>query len=247
MPELALDQMQVFNKPTQNVGKRVIYPLPRNPADKATIVSVFPKEIDEVKPTIFPRRFIIPAAVKDDFSLLVIEGASFFRPSVTSNIPMEIPINAMSLAESIINDYLNSTWLVSRGNRCPGVFFVLGEFNKITIQKYKSPEGKTFAELLEHHRAIQKAWFIEVMNAADAFWASTGGNPRSIPEDARIAAELMGLEKTKPWMANVVASQLENCKSCGEMINVTYPVCRYCHAIIDEKKAKELGLTFAAK
>jgi len=247
MPSIAISDLQTFNQPGSSQGKRVIFPLPKNPADRATVVSVFPKEIDEVKPTIFPRRFVIPAAAKDDFSLLTLEGASYYRPSTTGQAPMEIPINAMALAVSVVNDYLNATWLVSRNARCPGVFAIAGEYNKTNIMNYKAPDGRSFAELLEFYRGIQKLWFIQVMEAADAFWASTSGNPRSIPEDARIAATLMGLEKTKPWMANVVASQLENCKSCGEMINVTYPVCRYCHAVIDPVKAKELGLQFAAK
>lgn len=245
--DLNMNDLLRVNNPAPVMGKRVIFPLPKNPADRATIVSVFPKEIDEVKPTIFPRRFVIPAAEKDGFSLLVLDGASYFRPSTIDRMPAsEFQINAAALAQSIVDDYLNSTWLSSRGVRCPGIFWVPGEFNSKTILKYTHPDGRDFNRLLADYRGIQKNWFSEVMNAADAFWATTNGNPRSIPEDARIAASVLGVENTKPWMQNVVASQLENCVSCGEMINKLYPVCRYCHAVIDQKKATELGLTFAS-
>lgn len=246
--DLSLESInKSFNQPAASpIGRRVIFPLPKNPADKATVVSVFPKEIDEVKPTIFPRRFIIPAAEKDDFSLLVLNGASYYTPSLVDKQPArEIQINAAELARSICDDYLNSTWLASRNSRCPGVFWIVGEWDKKSIHKYvEAGTLRTFDQLLEHYRNIQKAWFTEVMNAADAFWASTNGNPKSIPEDARIAATLLGLENTKPWMTNVVQSELENCPSCGEMINMVYPVCRYCHAVIDPAKAKELNLSF---
>ena len=247
-PGLSISDLQVFNNPTPNIGKKVIYPLPKNPADRATIVSVFPKEIDEIKPTIFPRRFIIPAAADKEFSLLVLEGASVFRASTIDRMPpTEIPINALELARSIVDDYLNSTWLSSRGARCPGIFYIPGEYNNKTIFKYIHSDGRTFDKMLIDYREIQKKWFVEVMNAADEFWARTNGNPRSIPEDARVAATILGLENTKPWMSNVVQSELDNCPSCGEMINTLYPVCRYCHAVIDKKKAEELNLTFASQ
>lgn len=235
-----------MSKSGVQTGRRVLRPLPRNPADKCTIVSVFPKEIIETKPTIFPGVFTIPAAEFDSFTLLVVNGSSYYRPSTIEKMPpTEIQVNSAQLAEAIVNDYLSATWLSSKGVRSPGIFWIPGEWNNVTIHTYVHSDGRKFSQLLEQARALQKLWFAEVMNFADEAWARTNGNPKAIMEDAKIAARLLGVETTKPWMQNTVATQLEHCPSCGEMINMAFPVCKHCHAIVNADKAKEMNLTFA--
>ena len=44
---------------------------PVNEFDKSTIISAYPKDIDEIKPGMQPGRFFIPAAPKDDISVAV--------------------------------------------------------------------------------------------------------------------------------------------------------------------------------
>ena len=243
MAEINLFDM---NKNIPSGGRRVLYQLPRNPADKCTIVSVFPKKIEENKPTVFPGNYVIPAAENGDFSLLVIEGASYYQQSAIEKMPpTEIQINSAQLADSIVNDYLSATWLAIRGQRGPGVFWIPGAFDKKTILNYVHSDGRKFTQMRQDAENQQKRWFTEVINFADEAWARTNGNPKAIMEDARIAAEILGVSSTKPWMNNVIASQLEHCPSCGEMINVSFPVCKFCHAVIDPAKAKELNLIFA--
>lgn len=230
-----------------SIGKRVINLLPRNPLDKTTIVSVYPREIVDTKPTLFPSRFVIPPARDGGFVLKIIEGASYFIPSQIENqAPTEVQVNSMMLAESILHDSIPSMNLVTNVCR-PGVFALPGIWNNTTVLTYVHPDGRNFNELLIQAREWQQNYWSAVMNEADYFWASTNGNPKSIPEDAKLAARILGIEKTKPWMNNVIASELVNCKACGEMINPTFPVCKFCHAITDEKRAKELNIQFAVK
>jgi hypothetical protein len=237
--------LQLDQRPAPG-GKRVLYQMPKNPADKATIVSILPKKIIEYKPTIFPGTFVLESAEGSDFVLLVINGSSYYKPSgIDKAPPTEIQINAAALADSIVNDFIGATWLASKGTRGPGIFWIPGEYDRLTIRNYKHVDGRTFDELMDDARAKQRAWFLEIMDHADSFWAASNGNPRSIPEDARIAAKFMGVESSKPWMVNVVASRLENCPACGEMINLEFPVCKHCHAVVNKKRAEELGLTFA--
>lgn len=252
MAELDLDLSvltQMNKKPSEQIGKKVMYTMPRNPADKTTIVSVFPKMILENKTTIWPNRYEIPAADKDGFALLVVEGASYYMPSsIEKMAPTEIQINSAELARSIVEDYLTGMWLASKGNRGPGVFWIPGEWDHKTILNYKEAKtGKTFDQFLSEARAQQKEWFKLLVDAADSLWASSGGNPRAIPVDSKLGAEMLGVDKTKPWMQNDIAASLEHCPSCGEMINLNYPVCKYCHAIVNPAKAKELDLQFSAR
>ena len=235
-----------FNKPLPSAGKRVIYPIPKNPADKATIISIFPKRIIELKYTIFPGRFEIPAAINGEFELLVISSSSYYKASTIEKMPpTEIQVNSAALAQSIVDDYLSAIWLSSKGVRSPGIFWIPGAFNKKNIFDYIHSDGKTFQHMLDAAREGQKLWFLEMVNAADELWARSNGNPRAIPEDSRLAAEFLQVSHQKAWMSNTIASNLSNCPACGEMINLNYPVCKFCHAVIDADKAKELNLVFA--
>ena len=243
-----LNLLQVDKTPATYTGRKVMHQLPRNPADKSTIVSVFPKAIIEDKPTIFPGHFVIPAAAQGDFSLTVIEGSSYYIPSMIEHMPpTEVQVNSAALALAIINDYLSATWLASKGVRGPGVFWIPGVHTRTSILTYKDELGRTFQELKAEAERQQKAWFALIMDFADEVWARSNGNPKGIPEDARIAAEYLGVSSTKPWMENTMATALEHCPSCGEMINLSYPTCKHCHAIVNKEKAKELGLVFATK
>lgn len=229
-----------------SVGKKVIHQLPKNPRDKTTIVSVYPREIVDIKPTLFPGRFVIPAAPDNDFSLLVLESSSYYQASrIEKQPPNEFQVLSNVLAESIIKDSIPTMNLVSANAR-PGVFHIPGAYDKISILKYVDDyTGKTFEQLLTNARTQQRAYFTLVIDEADYFWAKTNGDPRSIPADAKLAVRIFGLEKSKPWMSNHIAADNSPCPACGEMINKIYPVCKFCHNVIDKEKAKELDLVFA--
>ena len=51
--------------------KRQAIRSPVNPMDKATVVSVFPVKIDEVKHTIFPGRFIVEPGTYDEPAVMI--------------------------------------------------------------------------------------------------------------------------------------------------------------------------------
>lgn len=233
--------------PLGSMNKRVLNLLPKNPMDKTTIVSIYPKEIVDVKPTLFPGRYIIPAALDNDFSLLIIEGASYFLPSMVGNqAPNEVQVNSMMLAESILHDTIPCMNLVTSNVR-PGVFSVPGEYNRISILNYVHADGRKFSELLKLAHEWQHNYWTAVIDEADYYWSKSNGNPKTIPDDAKLAARILGVEKVKPWMSNVVASELVNCKACGEMINPSFPVCKFCHSVVNPDLAKKLNIVFAEK
>ena len=61
---------------------------PINPMDKSTIVSIYPREIDEVKHTIEPGRFHINAGSRDKPSSLVV-GTSVWWKDIDPEQPRE--------------------------------------------------------------------------------------------------------------------------------------------------------------
>jgi hypothetical protein len=219
--------------------------LPKNPLDKCTIVSVYPRKLVDRKPTMFPGYFEIEAAPDNDFSILVVGSSSWFREMEEGQPYLEIPISSIQVAEGFINDYINGLLGYTPEIAAPGLFVVPGEWTKKTIITYKSPEGKTFSELIEKARARQKRWFSEIVKLADTMWARTNGNPLSINDDARIAAEQLNL-KDKPWLQDFRTIEKTNCRACGQLINPLFPVCPNCKAISDPEKAKALNISFAS-
>ena len=219
--------------------------MPTNELDKSTIVSLLPKMIEEYKPTIFPGRFIIPAAKKDDFEILVVTSSSWFREMEEGVPHLEIQTGSQNVARSIVEDYSNGLLACDMGDRRPGLFWIPGEYDKTTIHTYRERKiGKEFKVLLEEAKQRQRNWFEALVTMADVLWVRSSGNPLSVDDNMKMAAMYLSLEK--PWTKQAQAVAMTNCKACGALVNPSYPVCANCKNVIDVKKAAELGLKFAS-
>lgn len=214
--------------------------IPKNPMDKCTIVSIAPFEVVETKVTLFPGHYVIPKAEQGKFSTLVVEASSWFRDQSDGMPTLEIPVGSTNLAESIIRDYCNGLIGYVRDIASPGLFFLYGAHDEVTVQLEKN-----FKPLMRKAHEVQTNWFKELIRIADIGWARTDGNPLAINNDARMAAEFMNL-KNKPWMQDFSTMEKTNCKACGHMVNTVYPICPNCRAIVNEAKATELNIKFAA-
>lgn len=216
--------------------------MPDNPYDRATIVSVYPESITERKSTIYPGEWTIPAAPPNGFSLLTITPSSWWRDPGNDQQIIEIQVNSYTVAKSIVEDYCNSLLRSKYPSVCPGLFYVAGEFDEKKILSYQDEiQKKPFGVLLQEARARQKAYFEEMVAFSDALWATSNGNPRAISHTARLAAEQLGL-KNKPWMGDFAKMQMENCPSCGNLVNPNYPTCANCKYVVNKEKAKALGI-----
>src|ERR1035437_3715462 len=115
----------------------------KNPMDKCTIVSIFPKEIDEVKHTIEPGHFHIPSGTYEEPAILVVGSSSWWREIDVDQPMLEIPVSSIQIADSVIKDYCNGMLGCNMGDAMPGLFFVLGEHSVFDIKtKYKKELDK---------------------------------------------------------------------------------------------------------
>jgi len=210
--------------------------MPVNPLDKTTIVSVFQKEIDEIKHTVFPGRFHIDAAPDGDISILVVGPSSWWKEMEDGQPMLEIPTSSVVIGESVVKDYCNGIIGCNMSDRMPGLFCVPGEHTEDDIRN-------KFQDKIIEAQTKQLNWFRELIRISDILWARTNGNPLSISNDARLAATKLGLNKS--WMQDFRAFELSNCKACGELVNPKYPVCKHCKAIINTELAEELDIQFA--
>lgn len=210
-----------------------------NPMDKATIVSIFPKYIKEIKPTIQPGVFELKKGSYEAPSVLVV-GPSSWWLEVNEETPLvEIPNSAVQVADAIVRDYCNAVMCYVSEIASPGIFYVPGEFSLVKIKTdYKA--------LLDAAAARQRAWYTELVKQADILWSRTNGNPIAIAEDMKLAAQELSI-KDKPWMHDFNTLQMVNCAACGSLRNPLFPICPSCHSIVDRELYKKLGLDSAEK
>ena len=210
---------------------------PINPMDKSTVISIYPRRIIEVKPTIQPGRFEIPPGSFEMPGLLVVTSSSWWREIDEEQPLLEIPNSSIQVADSIVKDWCNGLLACNMQDVMPGLTYLPGEFTAAEHIKAK------YMHILVKLRDNQNRWYAALVKLADTSWAKSNGNPLSISEDMRSAARALNLTN-KEWMVDFTQMEMIRCIACGSMRNPAFPICQSCHAIIDKDKAKELGLTF---
>jgi len=194
----------------------------KNPMDKCTIISIYPREINEVKHTIEPGHFHIEAGTFENPSILIVGSSSWFKDIDVAQPMIEIPNSSIQIAESIIKDYAGSLLGVTP-DVGPGLFFVLGEYKILDIKmKYKNE--------LDRANEKQIRWYQILVRLADSLWARSNGNPLVISDDARLAARSLH-QNDKPWLKDFAAIQRVPCRFCGNLRDPAFPICAACKAI----------------
>lgn len=204
-----------------------------NPMDRSTIVSIYPKEINDVKETTQPSKYCVPAGSFEDPTVVVV-GPSVWQQDYDADKPIqEIPCSSIQVAESVIRDYCIGLLGVEIGVAQPGMFFIPGSLTKVEIKT------KYTAKLLEA-QSRQDNWYRILVRLADSLWARGNGNPLIIWDEMRMAARSLGYD-SKPWLKDMQMSEMTRCFACGSLKNPEYPVCLNCR-IVDPNhpKAKDL-------
>lgn len=205
----------------------------KNPMDRCTIVSILPKEINEIKYTIEPGKFHLDPGLFESPSILVVGSSSWWKDIDVEQPMLEIPVSSIQIADSVIKDYCNGMLGCDMGESMPGLFFVLGEHNKLDIKM-------RFKEELNKAKTKQDNWYRILVRLADSLWARSNGNPLVISNEMRMAANALNFNE-KPWLKDFQTSELVRCKACGGLRNPEYPICPTCKSIdLEHPGAKEL-------
>lgn len=220
--------------PGVNDFRRRTIRTPGNPMDKCTIVSIYPREIDETKHTIQPGRFVIPPGTYDRPALLPVGPSSWWKEIDEESPLLEIPNSSIQVADSIVKDYCNGLLACNMADIMPGLFYIPGEVNLLILLK----EHRT---QLDKARDNQRRWYAELIKMADALWSRSNGNPLAISDDMRLAAKELG-QNTKEWLQDFQATETIRCVGCGAMRNPQFPICPSCHNVIDVELYKKLGI-----
>lgn len=197
---------------------------PVNPLDKSTIVSIYPKEIDEVKHTIQPGRFIIQPGTPKNPTILVVGPSSWWREIDETQPLLEIPVSSIQVADSVVKDYCNGIFGCNMDNAMPGLFYVPGNYG---IKEIK----EMFSKELDRARVRQENFWSQLIKIADSLWARSNGNPLAISDDMRLAARELNLQESKDWMKDFKMMEMARCFACGSLKNPQYPICATCRVI----------------
>lgn len=222
-PELARPHRRVMRAPV-------------NPLDKSTVVSIFPKDIVEYKPTIQPGRFEISAGNIKKPTLMVVGPSSWWREIDEEQPLLEIPVSSIQIAESFVRDYCNGLLAFNGEDAAPGLFFIPGEHSLDDI-KVKYTDALNAAE------AKQRNWYAALIRIADGLWSRSNGNPLAISDDMRMAAKEMG-HNDRDWMRDFKMTDNIRCSACGAIRNPAYPVCGTCR-YIDQNHPMAKNMKFA--
>ena len=218
---------------------QVLQRTPPAEGDKYTIVSIFPKAIHEEKITLDPGVFDIAPGSLEKPATLTVGSSVWWKGVGPDSEPAEITVPSILVAHSVIMDYCNSLLGAKPNEIYPGLFAVKGEHDSAAIVKNNQKE-------LKAADVRQKLWYEALVKGADSLWARTNGNPIAIPDDARLAAQGLGLIN-KPWMQDFSTLQMVACVNCGNLRNPAYPSCPSCRVVVDKALFAKLGLTEGTK
>jgi hypothetical protein len=201
------------------------------------VVSIFPREIDDYKPTLSPGRFTIPPGSFERPAVLVVTSSSWWKETDIDQPLLEIPTSSIQIADSIIKDFCNGILGCNMGDTMLGLFFVAGDH---TWQDIKQNH---LSKLIEA-QTKQRNWYSLLVKMADTLWSRSGGNPVSIADDMKLAARELNLSD-KEWLKDFHNIQRVQCIACGTMINANIIVCPNCKVVLKSDEFKKMGLSFA--
>lgn len=221
---------------TQQARGRMPIKMPVNPADKSTVVSIYPWEINEFKETLIPGHFHLDSGSFENPAVLTVGTCSWYRDVNPEQELMEVQQQSVIVADSIVNDFCVGVFGYKKDVQSPGLFWVTGEHTSDSIKK------NHMSALLDAQKK-QRAWYLYLVQRADADWARSNGNPLAISDQAKRGAQELGLQKD--WLRDFAKVEMINCVACGTMVKSNVIVCPNCKVVLDAKRFADLKLNFA--
>lgn len=205
---------------------------------KTTVVSIFPRDIDERKPGISPGHFTIPKAREGDFELIYLGDSFYWVTFEDQKPPLKMVSDSQEIANSLINDFVrNIPGYNPTANAMPGLFSIPGHPSKGEIlAKYRKE--------LEEARIRQRNWYEKVVYEADDLWMRFRQH-RMISSLQRFACKSLGLERE--WSVDIPVDipKVTLCPACQEKVSPVAVICGHCSCVLDEEKYKKMK--FAGK
>jgi hypothetical protein len=197
----------------------------------ATVCSMLPYALLEVKTGLYPNSFPIAKAEPNQFTLNIIPNNIYYlvNPDPLAEAKqthyIKVPVPAIDCARSVVNDYVTSLIAVDLPDRVPGLFAVEGDW------KDKKEFQLKHADKLIQYRKYQLNWFENLVRDADDMWAKTH-SPVMISDLQRSAAKQLGFQRD--WINPTPSELLEKCPICKNPINPGALKCISCQTVLNK-------------
>jgi len=205
----------------------------------ATLISLLPFDLVEAKPGLNPNEYIIKKSEDNKIGLTIIPNNIFYliNPDPLADAKdtrnIKVPVPAIEVAQSIINDYVNALLGVNPPEAVPGLVAVSGDYTD------KKEVGIKFMKEIMFARTNQNNWFRNLVDMADDSWSKTH-SPISISDLQRFACR--SLELKRDWLNPLPSEQVEKCPVCKNPINLGALKCVACNHILNKVEYDKLML-----
>lgn len=196
---------------------------------QATVISIFPLEINEPKPGLYPGYFVIPAAPLGDFTFLVVGGALYFQETKNEQ-KTQVVTPCDVLAESIVHDFQSSHIGRVPGEAEPGIFWVNGGYES------RAEIRELYADELHLCEQKQLNWFKKLVELADDTFGRTNRHT-SVSALQRLAAQRLAIQR--PWIIRT-GDSVNTCKFCKAETPYGAIKCPNCREILDITAYREM-------
>jgi len=209
-------------------------------SDRATIVSLLPMDLMEVKTGLIPSRYFIPKAEDGKFSITHIKPAAF-----DVEIPLtgkdggmstiRVPTPSSVLAESLVFDFVDSQLGINREEESiPGIFWLYEALSPIDVLTKHSDK-------IAEYNDKQNRWFKSLIMIADDDWAQSRRH-NTISDLQRIAARR--LKWDREWLVDetkIKESATVSCPACMTQVHSEAAICATCTFILNPKAYASMG------
>lgn len=221
----------------------------------ATVVSIFPRQLTERKPSVEPNEYIIPACADElgrsypdipPVTVLIHDATTKFYKGFNEWIPAVIL--AEDLADDIVNAFFSSNIDVTPDPEFPigpGLFFVVGAYDredKIRKEGFdpeksaKWIQSEYSTELKKTHKS-QDQWFQLLVRRADSEWQRSR-NSKSISDVHRFAAKRLGMDRD--WARDITLEAINKCPACRQSIDPLAIICPVCKTVLNPAALAQL-------
>lgn len=203
--------------------------------NSATVISLYPFEIDSLKPGLIPTQYRLEPAIQLGSTAQDITPSTLLIQDVKRSIYIDADRGSMIVTEpieivatSVVDDFINSSILVNRMIAEPGVFWVEGALN---IKQAKA--------IPEYQKAFdrQNRWYGDQIKVADDSWSRYRAH-RSITDVQRYAAKIMNLKRE--WAEDVSNRHIQQCPACAEFVPGLAVVCKSCQYVLNPEVYKTM-------
>lgn len=205
-------------------------------ANKATVVSIFPFELKELKPGLHPGYFNIPKCESYDNPIIFHVGNSMYNIYLGDkrNFPVEVP--AIKVARSIADD-VNHSMLESDEDAHPGLMALEGIINELELKMKYKPK-------VESLKNTQTAWFRKLVVLADNDWQRYRVHS-CISDIQRKAAQMLNL--SREWLDVAKSDVPVVCPACKSLIPADALICKTCKVVLNPEAVKKFEFATSVK